>query len=52
MAGNPGVRVLTDAQWAALTPLIDEVRPHGKVPHGNLRRTVEAILWRHQNGAK
>ena len=33
-------------------PLVDEVRPHCKVPHADLRRTIEAIFWRHQNGAK
>lgn len=38
--------------WAALAPLIDEVRPHSKVRHANLRQTIEAIFWRHQNGAK
>ena len=52
MTGSPGIHVLTDAQWAALEPLIDEVRPHCKVPHEDLRQTIEAILWRHQNGAK
>jgi transposase len=52
MTDNPGIHVLTDARWAELEPLIDEVRPHCKVPHGNLRQTIEAILWRHQNGAK
>src|SRR3954451_11525358 len=52
MTENPGIHVLTDARWAELEPLIDEVRPHGKVPHDNLRETIEAILWRHQNGAK
>ncbi len=52
MASNPGIHVLTDEQWAALEPLIDEVRPHSKVPHANLRQTIEAIFWRHQNGAK
>ena len=52
MTGNPGIHVLTDTQWAALEPLIDEVRPHCKVPHEDLRQTIEAILWRHQNGAK
>ena len=35
-----------------MEPLIDEARPPCKVPHENLRRTIEAILWRHQNGAK
>jgi transposase len=44
--------VLTDAQWAALSPLIEECRPRGKTEHHDLRRTIEAIIWRHQNGAK
>jgi transposase len=44
--------VLTDAQWAALAPLVERCRPRGKTPHHDLRRTVEAIIWRHQNGAK
>src|SRR3954467_2038223 len=52
MTENAGIHVLTDARWAELEPLIDAVRPHCKVPHDNLRETIEAILWRHQNGAK
>src|SRR4028118_1365320 len=52
MTENPGIHVLADARWAELEPLIDEVRPHCKVSHDNLRETIEAILWRHQNGAK
>jgi transposase len=52
MTENPGIHVLTDARWAELEPLINEVRPHCKVPHDDLRQTIEAILWRHQNGAK
>ena len=44
--------VLTDAQWAVLAPLVEACRPHAKVPPSDLRRTVEAILWRCQNGAK
>ncbi|MBK1662823.1 IS5 family transposase [Paracraurococcus ruber] len=52
MTGNAGIHVLSDKQWAELEPLIDEVRPHCKVSHENLRQTIEAILWRHQNGAK
>jgi transposase len=39
-------------QWAVLAPLIEECRPKGKTRHHDLRRTIEAILWRHQNGAK
>jgi transposase len=46
------MQVLTDAQWAALAPLIEEHRPKGKTPHHDLRRTIEAIIWRHQNGAR
>jgi transposase len=44
--------MLTDAQWLVLEPLIEAVRPHAKVPPRHLRRTVGAILWRHDNGAK
>jgi transposase len=44
--------VLTDAQWGVLAPLIEECRPRGKTEHRGLRRTIEAIIWRHRNGAK
>lgn len=44
--------MLSDEQWAELEPLIEACRPHAKVRSRHLRRTVEAILWRHQNGAK
>ena len=44
--------MLTDGQWAALEPLIEACRPHARVPPRHLRRTVGAILWRHDNGAK
>ena len=44
--------MMTDEQWTVLEPLIDACRPHAKVPSPHLRRTVEAILWRHENGAK
>ena len=44
--------VLTDAQWAVLAPLVEACRPHAKVPPSDLRRTVEAIIWRCANGAK
>ena len=43
---------MTDAQWAVLEPLIEAVRPPAKVPLRHLRRTISAILWRHDNGAK
>lgn len=44
--------MLMDAQWAMLEPLIEACRPKGKTPPQDLRRTLSAILWRHQNGAK
>lgn len=46
------MQVLSDAQWHELQPLIEQVRPKGKTPPQDLRRTMEAIFWRHQNGAK
>jgi transposase len=44
--------MLTDAQWAMLEPLVEQCRPKGKTPPQDLRLTIEAILWRHENGAK
>ena len=44
--------MLTDGRWAVLEPLIEACRPKGKTPPQDLRRTIEAILWRHRNGAK
>jgi transposase len=44
--------MLTDAQWAMLEPLIEACRPTAKVPPQHLRRTISAIVWRHDNGAK
>jgi transposase len=44
--------MLSDGQWAILEPLIEACRPKGKTPPHDLRRTLSAILWRHQNGAK
>src|SRR5919107_311754 len=52
MAAGSGVQVFTDAAWAEWEPLIEEVRPRGTTPPRDLRRTIPAILWRHQNGAK
>ena len=42
--------MLTDAQWAMLEPLVEQCRPKGKTPPQDLRRTLNAILWRHENG--
>ncbi|GBQ08175.1 transposase [Saccharibacter floricola DSM 15669] len=44
--------VFSDQSWFLWEPLIEEVRPKGKTPPKNLRRTISAIFWRHQNGAK
>ena len=44
--------MLSDAQWAELEPLIEACRPKAKTPPKELRRTISAILWRHQTGAK
>jgi|tagenome__1003787_1003787.scaffolds.fasta_scaffold19702071_2 transposase len=52
MREEPGYGVLTDAQWDVLAPLIEQCRPAHKTEHANLRRTIEAIVWRHDNGAK
>jgi transposase len=52
MAESIGVQVFTDAVWAVWEPLIEAVRPRGKTPPTEMRRTISAIVWRHQNGAK
>src|SRR5215208_890842 len=39
-------QVLTDAQWEVLAPLIAACRPPHKTEHHDLRRTIEAIIWR------
>ena len=44
--------MLADAHWMRLEPLIETCRPKGKTPPQDLRRTISAIVWRHQNGAK
>ena len=52
MTAATGTEVFTDEAWAVWEPLIEEVRPRGKTPPKDLRRTISAIVWRHQNGAK
>ena len=51
MTDRGTTRVLTEAGWKRLAPLIEAVRPRGKTEHHDLRRTMEAIIWRHRNGA-
>ena len=46
------MRVLADEQWSELEPLLNEVRPRAVRPIREFRRTIEAIVWRQQNGAK
>jgi transposase len=52
MIEHERMKVLTDAQWDQFAPLIEACRPRGKTQPQDLRRTLEAIIWRHQNGAK
>ena len=52
MADRDRLKVLTDAQWEVLAPLIEACRPPHKTDHHDLRRTIEASIWRHDNGAK
>ena len=47
-----GAEGFTDAEWAVWGPLVEAVRPRGKTPPKDLRRTIAAIFWRHRNGAK
>lgn len=47
-----GTEIFTDEAWSVWEPLIEEVRPRGKTAPKELRRTITAIIWRHQNGAK
>ena len=52
MTDGNGAEGFTDTEWAVWEPLIEAVRPRGKTPPQDLRRTVAAIFWRHRNGAK
>ncbi len=46
------MQVVTDEQWSTLEPLLDAVRPRAPQAIRWFRRTIEAIVWRLQNGAK
>ncbi len=46
------MRVPRDKQWSMLEPLLDEARPWAARPIRELRRTMKAIVWQQQNGAK
>lgn len=53
MSGAEGhwERIVTNEQWAVFAPRVEACRPKGETPPRDLRRTIEAILWRHRNGA-
>ena len=44
--------MVSDALWTNLEPLVEACRPKGKTQPKDLRRTISAILWRQENGAK
>src|SRR5258708_8599600 len=46
------MQVLTDAQWAKFEAAIAAVKLRGARPRKEDRRTIEAIIWRLDNGAK
>ena len=46
------MQVLTDAQWAKFEAAIAAVNIRGARPRIEDRRTIEAIIWRLDNGAK
>ena len=52
MTENAGTEGFTDAERAVWEPLIAAVRPRGETPPKDLRCTIAAVFWRHQNGAK
>ena len=46
------MQVLTDAQWAKFAEAIAAANIRGSRPRKEERRTIEAIIWRLDNGAK
>src|ERR1700760_5184542 len=52
MADGSGYGVLTDPNGSAGPPRSARSPPPQKPEHDYLRRTIEAIVWRHDNGAK
>lgn len=42
--------VLMDAHWAVPEQLFEGCGPHRRMQHRHLRRTMEVIIWRCQNG--
>jgi len=52
MGKGDGTGTFTDETWVIWERLIEAVRPRGKTPPHDLLRTIAAIFWRHENGAK
>src|SRR4051794_1527696 len=50
MTTKPYPSDLTDARWAILRPLLTRDRPLGRPRKTDLRRIVDAILYRNRNG--
>src|SRR5579859_4795106 len=50
--GGEPMQVLTDAQWAKFEAAIVALKIRGARPRVEDRRTIEAIIWRLDNGAK
>ena len=46
------LQVISDERWAVLEPWLTEVRPWAARPIHDLRRTIAAIVWRHDHGAE
>src|SRR3954471_10573248 len=46
------MQVLTDTQWAKFEAAIAAIKLRGARPRKEDRRTIEAIIWRLNNGAK
>src|ERR1700722_8545393 len=46
------MQVLSDAQWANFEAAIEAAEIRGARPRREDRRTIEAIIWRLDNGAK
>ena len=44
--------MLMDGAWMDLEPLLEACRPKGRTPPQDLRRTISAIVWRHEKRAK
>lgn len=46
------MQILTDEEWCRLKAALDAVRSGTGHPFPEMRRTVEAVVWRQRNGAK